>query len=50
MFEISDINPELCTHIIYAFAGLNNESWTIKSLDPHLDIERGMYRNRSTYK
>lgn len=45
MFEISDINPELCTHIIYAFAGLNNESWTIKSLDPHLDIERDNYKN-----
>ncbi|XP_050358947.1 probable chitinase 2 isoform X2 [Nymphalis io] len=39
-FEISDINPTLCTHIVYAFAGLDEESHTIKSRNQWLDIER----------
>ncbi|XP_050358881.1 probable chitinase 2 [Nymphalis io] len=39
-FEISDIDPTLCTHIVYAFAGLDEVSHTIKSLNQWLDIER----------
>ncbi|OAD55383.1 putative chitinase 2 [Eufriesea mexicana] len=41
-FGVSNINPNLCTHIIYAFAGLNSTSWTIRSLDPGLDIQDGI--------
>lgn len=40
-FTINDLRPELCTHLIYAFAGLNNETWKITSLDPNKDIENG---------
>ncbi|XP_054004549.1 probable chitinase 2 [Hylaeus anthracinus] len=40
-FGINNIRPELCTHIIYAFAGLNETTWTIRSLDPYKDIENG---------
>ncbi|XP_076302977.1 putative chitinase 2 [Lasioglossum baleicum] len=40
-FEVSNIDPNLCTHIVYSFAGLNSTSWTIRSLDPDLDIHDG---------
>ncbi|XP_031832678.1 putative chitinase 2 [Nomia melanderi] len=40
-FGINDLQPELCTHLIYAFAGLNDTDWTIRSLDPYKDIENG---------
>ncbi|XP_008209422.1 probable chitinase 2 [Nasonia vitripennis] len=38
VFQISDINTEHCTHIIYAFAGLNASSWEIQSLDHFADL------------
>ncbi|XP_014275730.1 probable chitinase 2 [Halyomorpha halys] len=47
-FSVEDLRPDLCTHIVYSFAGLNATSWTIKSLDPHLDLEenygKGWYK------
>ncbi|XP_017798525.1 PREDICTED: probable chitinase 2 [Habropoda laboriosa] len=45
-FGIDNIRPELCTHLIYTFAGLNDTTWTIRSLDPDLDIRNniGNYR------
>ncbi|XP_046975063.1 probable chitinase 2 isoform X2 [Vanessa cardui] len=53
-FSVSDIDPTLCTHIVYAFAGLDEESYTIKSLDPWLDIDRnngnGAYKNLTRIK
>lgn len=42
-FDIPDIEPELCTHLIYTFAGLDSTKWAIKSLDPYLDVTRGKY-------
>ncbi|XP_050358880.1 probable chitinase 2 isoform X2 [Nymphalis io] len=39
-FEILDIDPTLCTHIFYSFAGLDEESYTNKSLNQLLDIEQ----------
>ena len=30
-----------CTHIIYSFAGLDNQTYQIVSFDPKLDIEDG---------
>ncbi|XP_011156409.1 probable chitinase 2 [Solenopsis invicta] len=46
-FSLENLRPELCTHLIYAFAGLNASSWTIRSLDPWPDMEKdgiGNYR------
>ncbi|KAG7210365.1 hypothetical protein KM043_011900 [Ampulex compressa] len=46
-FTVDNIRPELCTHIIYSFAGLDAETWTIKSLDEWADINKnniGNYR------
>lgn len=37
-FDIEDIDPNLCTHLIYAFAGLDATTDTIKSLDPKQDL------------
>ncbi|CAG0883080.1 unnamed protein product [Cyprideis torosa] len=37
-FSIDDVDPLLCTHLIYAFAGLDNETNEIRSVDPFLDL------------
>jgi len=46
-FTWENIDPTLCTHIIYTFVGLNNETFEVNSLDPFLDLEkdggRGQY-------
>jgi len=39
-FTWENIDPTLCTHIIYSFAGLDNETYEMKSLDPFLDLEK----------
>uniref|UniRef100_A0A2A4K931 chitinase n=1 Tax=Heliothis virescens TaxID=7102 RepID=A0A2A4K931_HELVI len=36
-YDVTDINPNLCTHLIYAFAGIDSEGNVI-SLDPYLDL------------
>nr|UTR35845.1 chitinase [Agrotis ipsilon] len=38
-FSLEDLEPALCTHLVYSFAGLNETSNTIKSLDPWQDLE-----------
>lgn len=47
-FTIDDIDPRLCTHLVYAFAGLNASSSSIQSLDPYNDLEedygKGSYK------
>lgn len=48
-YQLKDLRPEHCTHLIYAFAGLNATTSRIRSLDPYLDLQedygRGAYRN-----
>ncbi|OWR46898.1 hypothetical protein KGM_206218A, partial [Danaus plexippus plexippus] len=39
-FDLSDIDPTLCTHLIYSFAGLDQSTGGIKSLDPWQDLEK----------
>ncbi|XP_063897317.1 probable chitinase 2 isoform X1 [Helicoverpa armigera] len=36
-YDVTDINPNLCTHLIYAFVGIDSEG-NIISLDPYLDL------------
>uniref|UniRef100_A0A2P2HWG6 chitinase n=1 Tax=Hirondellea gigas TaxID=1518452 RepID=A0A2P2HWG6_9CRUS len=43
-FTVEDIDPTLCTHVIYAFAGLNETTNRIMSLDPAYDIEKGAFK------
>lgn len=42
-FTVADIDPLACTHLIYSFAGLEQANWTMKSLDPWMDLEVGGY-------
>ncbi|XP_062559638.1 acidic mammalian chitinase-like [Armigeres subalbatus] len=37
-FDVEDINPNLCTHIIYSFVGLDATTNTVKSLDTWNDV------------
>ena len=38
-FTPEDIDPSLCTNLIYSFAGLDSDTSSIKSLDPWMDLE-----------
>ncbi|XP_004933352.3 probable chitinase 2 [Bombyx mori] len=39
-FTLDNLQPALCTHLVYSFAGLNETTFTIKSLDPWQDLEK----------
>ena len=38
-FVSSNVDGDLCTHLIYSFAGLDTNTWSIKTLDAWLDLE-----------
>jgi len=38
-FTPEHVDPELCTNLIYSFAGLDTNTWTIKTLDGWMDLE-----------
>ena len=40
-FSPEDMDANMCTHFIYSFAGLDEDTFKIKSLDPKVDIEEG---------
>jgi len=40
-FTVDNLDPNLCTHIIYSFAALDASTNKIKSLDPWLDLGDG---------
>ncbi|XP_014258890.1 probable chitinase 2 [Cimex lectularius] len=54
MFSVDSIDPSLCTHLVYSFAGLNPSNWTIMSLDPYNDLEenfgKGNYKKMTALK
>ncbi|XP_037301002.1 endochitinase-like isoform X7 [Manduca sexta] len=43
-FDVSHINTNLCTHVVYAFAGINSQM-TVASLDSHLDLAENWGRD-----
>ncbi|CAK1593264.1 unnamed protein product [Parnassius mnemosyne] len=47
-FKITDLDPSLCTHVVYSFAGLDENTMGVKILDPALD-RGGKFKN-SGYK
>lgn len=53
-FTIEDLDPQLCTHLVYAFAGLDAENSVIKSLDPYNDLDdnygKGNYKKMTALK
>ena len=38
-WSLDNLDPTLCTHLVYAFAGLDNKTNTIRSLDEYHDLE-----------
>ncbi|XP_046838481.1 probable chitinase 2 [Vespa crabro] len=52
-FTLDNLKPQYCTHLIYAFAGLNTTTWEIQSLDRWNDIEEdgiGNYRKMTALR
>ena len=39
-FSVDDIDPTLCTHIVYSFAVLDPNTHVLKAHDPWLDLDR----------
>lgn len=42
-YSPSDIDPSLCTHIVYAFAVLDSSKLIIKPHDVFLDVENSKF-------
>ena len=38
-FDVEDIDPFLCTHLVFGFAGLDARNYTIRALDPYNELE-----------
>jgi chitinase len=49
-FTPSDIDPNLCSHIIYAFARLNENSLLIESYDTWADIDNRFYERVTDFR
>jgi chitinase len=55
-FDIEDIDPYVCTHLIFGFASLSVESWEIEAFDPWNDLDpeegggKGAYRRFNELK
>ena len=41
-FKVSDIQPRMCTHVIYAFAVLDSTTLGLKAHDSYLDLDDGL--------
>ncbi|XP_012524289.2 probable chitinase 10 [Monomorium pharaonis] len=49
-FVPEDIDPDLCTHVLYGFSVLDGSSLTIKSHDPWADIDNKFYERVAAFK
>ena len=53
-FDVEDIDPFLCTHLVFGFAGLDPDSYTIRALDPYNELEenwgKGAYKRFTNLK
>lgn len=47
-FNPQNINPYLCTHLVYAFGGFTKEN-TLKPFDKYQDVEKGEYTFSSQF-
>lgn len=45
-----DIDPELCTHVIYAFAVIDPNTYTMKMHDSWADIDNHFYEKVTALK
>jgi hypothetical protein len=48
-FNVENIDPNLCTHLIYAFVGINSSA-QVYLLDPWNDIDLGEYLIITSFK
>ena len=52
--DFEDIDPHLCTHAAFGFAGLDKNTFEIKVLDPYNELEenygRGAYKRFTNMK
>jgi chitinase len=44
-FKVDNIDPFLCTDLVYSFAVLNGSTYTIQIYDPWVDIDNNGYAN-----
>lgn len=44
-FAPSDIDPKLCTHIVYAYSVMDAENLVMKAGDDWLDVEKGNFKS-----
>jgi len=49
-FTVDNLDPNLCTHIIYSFAKLDTATGKIESLDPWLDLGEGGHTGKRGFK
>ena len=47
-FDVEDIAPFLCTHLVFGFAGLDPQSYEIRALDPYNELEENW--GKAAYK
>merc|ERR1712080_127999 len=51
-FDIPDIDPNLCTHLNYGFANMDNTTWKLVAYDPWFDLspsDQGCDRDHCHY-
>ena len=36
--KVEDIDPQMCTHLVYSYAGMDPNTYEILSLDPWRDL------------
>ncbi|KAG7205193.1 hypothetical protein KM043_018281 [Ampulex compressa] len=49
-FVPENLDPHLCTDVVYAFAGLNPETLIIQTFDPWADIENNLYQRLTSIR
>ena len=53
-FDVEDIDPFLCTHLVFGFAGLDKNTYTIKVLDEYNELDdnwgKGAFRRFTNLK